>query len=626
MKKPVLVQFLYFVYRTSFLFGAVILCSGSQLLFAQSGSLPFRDDFSRNSLGGNWKDDKTWSILNGRAYNPYDAGSLVTAKKYAADSYILETAAMGFTGSYWRQFRITFGQADVSSSQSYVLSYSPDTGGQLTLGRSSENIYYPAVLDEISIYPALTDTKWYKFKIARYKSGLIQVYLNQGSGYGSVPVLEAIDLSYQRLGHFGWMVSTQTAAKKFYIDWIEVRIPENEKPAILEKPKEDDLIAQVSAASNKSYRVAKLASGSSMYTDRDYKVTSVPSYLKDASFIQTPMDDKYQTGTSWLTTFLKKASVVYIAYDPRAIALPAWLQDWHKTGDVIGTNDPGSRLLEIYSKSVDYWQIYPRPFILGANLASPATGAQMNYLVIAVQKPANKNLEAEDAKVVGAKISHDRAGYSGSGFVDFVHEKQDYIEWTTETKVPGVYTLSFQFANGSNSNRSMRLMVDDEAVESPTFMALSSWDSWAFYSGAQVILEPGTHKIRMTANGMSGPNIDFLSLSFRSVSPESVSETLAARTAFFNNEMTNPLSNFRPLAYPNPFQRSTTISYVLPETTNVNLTIYTLLGQKQAVLLDQPQKAGKYDIEFDAGNLQSGLYFYQLTQGNKISVGKIFKQ
>jgi predicted GH43/DUF377 family glycosyl hydrolase len=64
--------------------------------------------------------------------------------------------------------------------------------------------------------------------------------------------------------------------------------------------------------------------------------------------------------------------------------------------------------------------------------------------------------------------------------------------------------------------------------------------------------------------------------------------------------------------YPNPFNPVTTISYELPMSTDVNLSIYNLLGQKVATLVDKKQAAGKYQARWDATGFASGIYICRL--------------
>ena len=71
--------------------------------------------------------------------------------------------------------------------------------------------------------------------------------------------------------------------------------------------------------------------------------------------------------------------------------------------------------------------------------------------------------------------------------------------------------------------------------------------------------------------------------------------------------------------YPNPFNPSTTIAYSVPERSIVSLKVYNLLGQSVATLLDKATiAAGNHTVRFDAGNLASGIYLYQLNVGGKV--------
>jgi hypothetical protein len=64
--------------------------------------------------------------------------------------------------------------------------------------------------------------------------------------------------------------------------------------------------------------------------------------------------------------------------------------------------------------------------------------------------------------------------------------------------------------------------------------------------------------------------------------------------------------------YPNPFNPSTSIKFNLPERGFVNLAVFDVLGREVEVLINETKEAGAYEITFDAKNLTSGIYFYQL--------------
>ncbi|MBD3232359.1 MAG: T9SS type A sorting domain-containing protein [candidate division Zixibacteria bacterium] len=69
---------------------------------------------------------------------------------------------------------------------------------------------------------------------------------------------------------------------------------------------------------------------------------------------------------------------------------------------------------------------------------------------------------------------------------------------------------------------------------------------------------------------------------------------------------------------PNPFNAATTITYQLPESGNVNLSVYNLSGQKVATLEDGHRNAGEHSATWDASNYSSGIYFYKLTAGDRV--------
>lgn len=64
--------------------------------------------------------------------------------------------------------------------------------------------------------------------------------------------------------------------------------------------------------------------------------------------------------------------------------------------------------------------------------------------------------------------------------------------------------------------------------------------------------------------------------------------------------------------YPNPFNPSTVISYSLPKEGLVTLKVFNTAGQQVAELVNSVQNAGTYNVEFNANDLSSGVYYYRL--------------
>jgi len=75
--------------------------------------------------------------------------------------------------------------------------------------------------------------------------------------------------------------------------------------------------------------------------------------------------------------------------------------------------------------------------------------------------------------------------------------------------------------------------------------------------------------------------------------------------------------------YPNPFNPTTNIKYSVPENGFVKLSIYNLVGEEVNVLINKQIDAGFYEVTFNAANIPSGVYFYQLNAGNFVETKKM---
>jgi len=75
--------------------------------------------------------------------------------------------------------------------------------------------------------------------------------------------------------------------------------------------------------------------------------------------------------------------------------------------------------------------------------------------------------------------------------------------------------------------------------------------------------------------------------------------------------------------YPNPFNPSTTVSWTLDQTSDVDLTVYDVMGREVAVLMSGTMEARTHQLTWDASNLSSGVYFVQLTTPAGVDIQKV---
>jgi hypothetical protein len=155
---------------------------------------------------------------------------------------------------------------------------------------------------------------------------------------------------------------------------------------------------------------------------------------------------------------------------------------------------------------------------------------------------------------------------------------------------------------------------------------LSQAEGVDFFPNGNILIGNGaTHSVKMyDSNGVyiedfipngSGGLITPNAIVIREVNPSSV----------LGDESSATLDNFLlEQNYPNPFNPSTkikfTISYVIASVAKqsqlVTLKVYNVLGKEVATLVNEELTAGEHEVTFDASNLPSGIYFYQLNADN----------
>ena len=75
--------------------------------------------------------------------------------------------------------------------------------------------------------------------------------------------------------------------------------------------------------------------------------------------------------------------------------------------------------------------------------------------------------------------------------------------------------------------------------------------------------------------------------------------------------------------YPNPFNPITTIKYDIIKVQDVNVAVYDILGREIAILVNEQQQPGSYEVKWDASNVSSGIYFYRLNTIDYVDTKKM---
>lgn len=95
----------------------------------------------------------------------------------------------------------------------------------------------------------------------------------------------------------------------------------------------------------------------------------------------------------------------------------------------------------------------------------------------------------------------------------------------------------------------------------------------------------------------------------------------------YSNEVTvkvsQPKEYYLSQNYPNPFNPTTTINYSLAKDGFVSIKVYDILGNEVLTLVNSQQQAGNHNVVFEADNLSSGIYYYQLKSGDFTDIKKL---
>ena len=138
-------------------------------------------------------------------------------------------------------------------------------------------------------------------------------------------------------------------------------------------------------------------------------------------------------------------------------------------------------------------------------------------------------------------------------------------------------------------------------------------------------LTPGTHTLTVTYRE-DGTLLDkFLITNDTTFNPNPSTDPVGIKE---NNEDILSDNYILNNSYPNPFNPTTNLSYVLPQASNVKLVIYDITGREVKKLVDTYQPAGRYELSWNAKDtrgqqLASGVYFVKMEAGSFIKTIKL---
>jgi endo-1,4-beta-xylanase len=131
---------------------------------------------------------------------------------------------------------------------------------------------------------------------------------------------------------------------------------------------------------------------------------------------------------------------------------------------------------------------------------------------------------------------------------------------------------------------------------------------WGYIEGQ--VWQSSTYLVRY--NGTARPALLWLAQYIKD-NPTGVKETTSTLPATFELDQN----------FPNPFNSSTTIKYSIAITSRVTLKIFDILGREVQTVINTVQASGQYTVSFNAQDLASGIYFYQMNAGNFTAIKKL---
>jgi len=198
--------------------------------------------------------------------------------------------------------------------------------------------------------------------------------------------------------------------------------------------------------------------------------------------------------------------------------------------------------------------------------------------------------------------------FSSNGFNIGWIETGEWLKYTINVTQSGLYDINLNIA-APNAGGKILLSLDGQTISNILDVpATGGWQNWQYLTVPDIYLPFGVHNLQ-TRFFFGGYNFSYMDFILTAVNVD--------------DGENKPLSYSLQQNYPNPFNPLTIINYSILQDGNVELIVYDLLGRELIKLVDEYKSAGDHQVNFNAANLSSGLYYYTLKSGSFKSTKKM---
>ncbi len=205
-----------------------------------------------------------------------------------------------------------------------------------------------------------------------------------------------------------------------------------------------------------------------------------------------------------------------------------------------------------------------------------------------------------DMHGIQTENTSDSGGGLNVGWID----DGDWLEYNSDIEFSGTYFINYRIASESNGGI-LKLFVDGNETDTQTIPVTNGWQNWQTVTNI-INLTSGKSTLKLLAE-QGGFNLNWFE--FALITDAKSEDEIPSEYVLNQN-------------YPNPFNLTTIISYTIPTSKFVNLSVFNVQGQLVQMIINKHQQSGKYSIAWDATGKSTGVYFYKLESGNFTDVKK----